>query len=136
MTGASLASERWAEWIAVEKARQERLYVPKVAEESLLMLVMEESMTRERLEQRFRHERALVQLSLAESTPLTSLNTGHYLLALGPPSLSNSTQSEPLPFGDVDRLSEEEVEHIWQKERLKLLRRITTVNDRVQKLRR
>lgn len=136
MTGASLASERWAEWIAVEKARQERLYVAKVAEESLLLLVMEESMTRERLEQRFRHERALVQLSLAESTPLTSLNKGHYLLALGPPSLSNSTQSEPLPFGDVDRLSEEEVEHIWQKERLKLLRRITTVNDRVQKLRR
>lgn len=136
MTGASLAGERWAEWIAVEKARQERLYVAKVAEESLLLLVMEESMTRERLEQRFRHERALVQLSLAESTPLTSLNTGHYLLALGPPSLSNSTQSEPLPFGDVDRLSEEEVEHIWQKERLKLLRRITTVNDRVQKLRR
>lgn len=130
-----LRSEYLAAWAACEKMRQERLYAATIARENLLLLMMEERMQRERLEQCFRHEQTLIQLSRAVVTtaPATSSksNDGRSLQV----RTKELDYEEPLPFDVLDQLTEEEVERIWQQEKQRLQHKILSVNSRVQRLR-
>ncbi|KPA81960.1 hypothetical protein ABB37_03147 [Leptomonas pyrrhocoris] len=134
MASTSSTLESLAKWTASEKTRQERLYAVTVAEESLLLHMLEESMMRERLEQRFRHERALIELNLEESAPQPLLRVSPHRDALSRLCLTALDKDEPLPFDSIDRLTNEEVEQIWQKEKRKLQQKILSVSDRVRKL--
>lgn len=128
-------NRKFAKWSANEKMRQERLYAATIAQEFLLLLMTEESMQRERLEQRFRHEQTLILMSLAVTTPALARHA-----TAGSPESScervrRLSEETALPFDRADQLSEEEIERIWQQEKRSLQQRIISVNYRVQKLR-
>ncbi|TPP41200.1 hypothetical protein CGC20_5305 [Leishmania donovani] len=116
---------------AIETQRQERLLASTIAEGSLSLLVLEEAFRRERLEQLRRHEAALTELSTVLSARAQDTD-----LCLSNTVLSASLLSveEPLSWEVVDRLNDEDVERIWQRERRMLEHNIGLVSKRVRRL--
>jgi hypothetical protein len=135
MASSALTGESLATWAAHERILQERVYVATIAEEFLLLLMLEEQMRRERLEQRFRHERTLIELSLAAA--VTSPPSATELCNCAPlqARFQRLENDDPLPFDNIDQLTEEEVERIWRREKQRLQQKIISVSDRIRKLR-
>ncbi|KAG5476471.1 hypothetical protein LSCM1_04178 [Leishmania martiniquensis] len=133
MKGTSFPAQLVEELSAIEKQRQERLLACTIAEGSLSLLMLEENLRRERLEQLRRHERSLIELSTLPpgSAPDSAWHSTNTELLT-----SSLSVEEPLSWEVVDRLSEEDVERIWQRERRALEQTIAKVRKRVRKLQR
>ncbi|KAG5499617.1 hypothetical protein JIQ42_05092 [Leishmania sp. Namibia] len=131
MKDVSLPAQLPEDLPTIEKQRQERLLAFTVAEGSLSLLMLEETLRRKRLEQLCRHEGALIQLSTILSGRAGETGRSPTTAAL---STSSLRVEEPLSWEVVDRLSEEDVECIWQRERRALEESIAAVRKRVRKL--
>lgn len=115
--------------------QEELLLAASAADESWSVLVLEESLSRERVEQQRRHEAALIELSAVFSAGFAPSITR-------PPECGTSTALschcmgaiDFLPEDAAERLTDEEVEHIWQREKRTLTQHIASVHARVRRL--